>query len=301
MWHFISDQISQEIGEVFICENAKKIHQQHNHTAYVVRSSQKRFFVKVCTRESRVEDVITPLQAEADGLMALEKVGAISTPKVVCFGQCQENQKHYEYLVLKFIAFKSPSELLWSQAGQQLAELHKRSRDIQLPINAAHYGWHNDNYIGPTRQKNHTSTNWVDFFVQNRLVDLADQLPQKAQLMGPDVWQKITTILQGHDPEPCLLHGDLWIGNIGFCRQQPVIFDPAVWVGDREFDLAMAELFGGFAKVFFSAYEATWPLPEGYAKRRLVYQLAPILNHVLMFDGDYIPQLNLLLDQIMQA
>lgn len=89
--------------------------------------------------------------------------------------------------------------------------------------------------------------------------------------------------------------------NLGFCRQQVVVFDPAVWIGDREFDLAMADLFGGFAKRFFAAYEDVWPLPEGYAQRRLVYQLSPILNHVLMFDRDYISQLNLLLDKIIEA
>ena len=301
MWHFISDQISQEIGEVFIFENAKKIHQQHNHNAYVVRSSQKRFFVKICERSSPLTETVTPLSAEANGLNAIEDTSTITTPKLIRHGQFEENQRYYEYLVLKFVAFKSPTEQLWAQAGEQLAQMHKQSNESALRAGDPRYGWTCDNFIGPTLQKNSQTNNWAEFFIQNRLVGLANQLTECTQLISPEVWQKISEILRTHQPEPCLLHGDLWSGNLGFCRQQVVVFDPAVWIGDREFDLAMADLFGGFAKRFFAAYKDVWPLPEGYAQRRLVYQLSPILNHVLMFDRDYISQLNLLLDKIIEA
>lgn len=55
-------------------------------------------------------------------------------------------------------------------------------------------------------------------------------------------------------------------GNKSFARVDgkvvPVIFDPATYYGDREADVAMTYLFGGFGSDFYDGYESEWPLPE---------------------------------------
>ena len=111
---------------------------------------------------------------------------------------------------------------------------------------------------------------------------VAEQRP--AQL--PDVRR----LLEGHRPEASLLHGDLWSGNAGFTQDGPVIFDPAVYYGDREADLAMTELFGGFPRSFYDAYDAEWPLPQGYEIRKEVYNLYHLLNHLNLFGAGYLAQ-----------
>ncbi|RMG29588.1 MAG: fructosamine kinase family protein, partial [Gammaproteobacteria bacterium] len=94
-----------------------------------------------------------------------------------------------------------------------------------------------------------------------------------------------------YHPVPSLLHGDLWGGNWGTLESgEPVIFDPAVYYGDREADLAMTELFGGFGRDFRAAYEAAWPLDPGYRVRRTLYNLYHILNHLNLFGGGYLGQ-----------
>ena len=92
----------------------------------------------------------------------------------------------------------------------------------------------------------------------------------------------------GYHPVPSLLHGDLWSGNYGATRDgEPVLFDPAVYYGDRETDLAMSELFGGFGPAFYESYNAVWPLDPGYAIRRDLYNLYHLLNHFNLFGGGY--------------
>jgi len=102
----------------------------------------------------------------------------------------------------------------------------------------------------------------------------------------------VCDILDAHAPQPSLVHGDLWSGNVGFLAGAPVLFDPAVYYGDREVDLAMTELFGGFPREFYSAYEAAWPLPPGYELRKHLYNLYHLLNHLNLFGGGYLGQVN---------
>jgi fructosamine-3-kinase len=87
-----------------------------------------------------------------------------------------------------------------------------------------------------------------------------------------------------------LLHGDLWSGNAGFTGEGPVVFDPAVYYGDREADLAMTELFGGFPREFYDAYRKEWPVDDGYVRRKHLYNLYHLLNHLNLFGGGYLGQ-----------
>jgi fructosamine-3-kinase len=115
-----------------------------------------------------------------------------------------------------------------------------------------------------------------------------------------------TRELLSHKPEPSLIHGDLWGGNKGFCKSKdgksvvPCIFDPATYYGDREADVAMTYVFGGFSSDFYDGYNAEWPLPAGHEKRKTVYNLYHILNHDVLFGGFYINQARGMIDQILK-
>ena len=106
-------------------------------------------------------------------------------------------------------------------------------------------------------------------------------------------------LFAGHVPAASLLHGDLWSGNVAFLENgQPVVFDPAVYYGDREADIAMSELFGGFPNAFYSAYEAQWPLDKGYASRKHMYNLYHLLNHLNLFGAGYLAQCQATIDSL---
>ncbi|MEQ1636063.1 MAG: fructosamine kinase family protein [Methylococcales bacterium] len=89
-------------------------------------------------------------------------------------------------------------------------------------------------------------------------------------------------------------------GNAAVDTQgNPVIFDPASYYGDREADLAMTELFGGFSQDFYAAYQETWPLDKGYSTRKQLYNLYHILNHLNLFGGGYLQQVETMLAKLL--
>ena len=190
------------------------------------------------------------------------------------------------WLALEALDLQPRNKSVDRTLGQQLAELHSRRRQ--------RFGWRRNNFLGKTPQSNHSHEGWVEFFAMQRLRPQIDQLlasttqPQLEALLTEliPLWQKLAT---GYTPVPALLHGDLWAGNAAAQADgSPVIFDPAVHVGDRECDLAMADLFGDYHSEFFRAYEATWPLDEGWRERREFYQLYHLLNHANLFGGGYV-------------
>lgn len=303
MWHFISEQISNKVNQTFICETAKLAHQQHQHSCYVLKGSKKRYFVKLRETSSHSptpQYLPSPLQSEADGLAAIKSTSSINSPQVICQGVFEENHKHIEYLVIQYICFKPPSEFLWQMAGQDLAAMHKYSTEELLEDPACLFGWSQQNWIGSTVQTNHCSSDWAIFYCEQRLLPLIEKLQEKRiTIRLPDTFLvQIHDYLSQNTPIPSLLHGDLWNGNIGFTANTPVVFDPAVYIGDREVDLAMALLFGGFAKSFFDAYQNTYPLADDSQLRIALYQLYPVLNHALMFGGSYLAQADQLIDKV---
>jgi fructosamine-3-kinase len=161
----------------------------------------------------------------------------------------------------------------WAALGRLVAALHRAQ--------GQRFGWHRDNYIGATPQYNAWCDDWSEFWRERRL---RPQLERAG--IGLDALE-VCALLDGHRPAASLLHGDLWIGNAGFITEGPVIFDPAVYYGDRETDLAMTELFGGFAPEFYAAYRADYPLDGGYETRKHLYNLYHLLNHLNLFGGGY--------------
>jgi len=145
------------------------------------------------------------------------------------------------------------------------------------------FGWPRDNFIGLGAQKNDWCDDWAEFFATRRIAPQLELAGRNGFALEP---VPVKELLKGHQPAPALLHGDLWSGNAGFTAEGPVIFDPAAYYGDRECDLAMSELFGGFPAEFYAAY----PLDKGYGRRKHLYNLYHLLNHLNLFGGGYLAQ-----------
>jgi len=250
----------------------------------------RRFFLKL-NRSGNLQMFV----AESQGLAELAKARAIRVPAAICYG---ETGKH-AYLVLEYIQFGAGGPGGESQLGQQLAHLH------QFTSNGRGYGWHRDNTIGSTPQRNAWSNDWIDFLKEQRLgyqLQLAanNGLNKKLVDKGQRLLAGVNVFFEDYLPEPSLLHGDLWSGNAGFDSDaQPVIYDPAVYYGDRETDLAMTELFGGFSAAFYTAYEQAWRLDAGYSRRRDLYKLYHVLNHFNLFAGGYASQAENIIDKLL--
>ena len=206
-------------------------------------------------------------EAEVDGLRALGAV--VRVPRILEHGA--------DFVLLEQLDLKRSGD--WSALARMLAALHRTT--------GPRFGWHTDNYIGATPQINSWRDDWSVFFKECRLAPqlaLAKKNGYAVEIHGA------LKVLEGHKPKPSLLHGDLWAGNAGFINEGPVLFDPAVYYGDREADLAMTELFGGFPSEFYRAYNEAWPLDEGYERRRPMYNLYHLLNHLNLFGGGYLGQ-----------
>ena len=181
--------------------------------------------------------------------------------------------------------------------GKSLARLHKTTSHQG-------YGWHQNNTIGETPQLNDWCANWTNFYITSRLT-YQFQLAQRRGGHFSDrdkLIEAIPDILASHSVRPSLVHGDLWSGNAAFSATgAPVIFDPAPYYGDREVDIAMTELFGGFPQAFYDGYQGAFPLEPGYEIRKILYNLYHILNHFNLFGGGYQNQANRMIQQLLRA
>ena len=226
-------------------------------------------------RKANTVSLADAFAAETDGLAALRAAGC-TAPQPLEHGVSEGES----YLLMEWIDLRSRGD--FAQLGRMVARLHRARGE--------RFGWARDNYIGSTPQQNGWCESWVEFWRTRRIE------PQLA-LAGRNGHRidagDVCVLLDEHDPPPCLVHGDLWHGNVGFITDDsPVFFDPAVYYGDREVDLAMSELFGGFPREFYLAYEDEWPLPEGYEQRKHLYNLYHLLNHLNLFGGGYLAQVN---------
>jgi protein-ribulosamine 3-kinase len=246
------------------------------------------WFVKV-NRADRV----TMLDAEAAGLAELAATGAVRVPRPLVCG----SEGAHAFLVLEWLDIGGAGHD--AALGRALAAVHRRT--------APRFGWHRDNTIGTTLQRNAWHEDWAEFFAACRLRPQLQWLgargfPRPALEAGARLIDAVPRLLAGHEPAASLLHGDLWSGNAGaLATGESVVFDPAVHYGDREADLAMTELFGGFGRAFYAAYEDAWPLPPGYARRRPLYNLYHVLNHANLFGGGYLAQAQRMIGELLAA
>jgi fructosamine-3-kinase len=276
-WSAISRAVGSATGETFkFATTAAVAGGCINRTFALHGQNGRRFFVKLNTPGHQ------PLfAAEAAGLNAIAATRTVRVPAVVCAG----NTGTESFLVLEWLALNGRAGS--AHLGEQLARLHRHS--------TAQFGFAENNFIGTTPQDNHWHNNWINFWREQRLgyqLQLAASRGDTQLLTaGEKLLEVLPLFFAGYTPAVSLLHGDLWGGNHGFLADgTPVIFDPAAYYGDRECDLAMTELFGGFDAAFYAAYRAAWPPDPGHRVRKTLYNLYHILNHAHLFGGGYARQ-----------
>lgn len=295
MWKQITDHIAQVTGKNLQVIGQKTISGGCINQGYALQTNLETYFVKL--NHKSLEDMFI---AEALGLQQMQTTATIRVPQAICHGTIEDKA----YLVLEWLdLLNSPSNNHpgWKLMGAKLAAMH-HFPVINLGLKNA-FGWTRNNTIGSNPQANSWTENWAEFFAQHRIgyqLKLAKErggnFPATAKVI-----EAVSLALANHHPQPSLVHGDLWGGNAAITHEgEPVIFDPAGYVGDREVDLAMTKLFGGFPKEFYQEYQQVFPLPPGYEQREIIYNLYHILNHFNLFGGSYEIQANRMIERIMQ-
>lgn len=236
----------------------------------------------------------TRFAAEAEGLGALAAAGALRVPGVIGHGLAGGTA----WLALEWLELEAPDARSDAALGQALAALHRHS--------AARFGFEHDNFVGATPQANGWLEDGARFLIERRLgVQLAlarEHGHARLAGRGDELLAAIPALLEGHRPRPALLHGDLWAGNRARLEDgTPVVFDPAAYYGDREAELAMTRLFGGFDAAFYRAYEAAFPPAPGAARREGLHRLYHLLNHANLFGGGYVGEAEALLAGLIAA
>jgi protein-ribulosamine 3-kinase len=227
-------------------------------------------------------------RAEVDGLHALRATQTLRIPQVIAVGEAPP------FLALEFIEERAPSDAkrFTQRFATELAQMHSRTRCMRG------FGFADDNFIGALSQRNTWQRDWPTFYCDCRLVPQIEMarerrlLPTTREHALQRVLENVEALLRDLPAQPSLLHGDLWSGNFLAAGDEPVIFDPAAYYGEREVEIAYIELFGGFPAGFIEAYNEAYPLQAGYGQRRALHQLYPLLVHLNYFGETYGPQVD---------
>jgi len=286
LWGVVASAISDATHRPFVIHNAAPVGGGDINQAYRLEIADgTRYFLKLNdAQHHRIPAtwLRTGFVAEAAGLEAIAATGSIRVPRPLAHGIAGR----HSYLLLEWLELHTHGDA--KQLGARLAALHRCS--------APRFGFAQDNFIGTTPQPNGWKDEWIDFWRERRLgfqlqLAVENGYGEELQHLGQQLLDALPAFFDGHSSQPSLLHGDLWGGNHAYLADgTPAIFDSASYYGDRECDLAMTELFGGYPADFYAAYRSAWPLDEGYETRRDLYNLYHILNHANLFGGGYVGQ-----------
>ena len=272
------NEICEELGETYP-KSIEQVHGGDIHNAWRIEFSNKKLFLKRNIRNKKF------LEFEKYCLQNLRKYinqENLVIPEVIAY----KNIKNIEILLIEWIDMHNFDQ---KKLGKGLGELHLKSAES----NPKMFGFPVEGFIGTTDQKKGLEDNWIDCFLNLRIIP--QLLSLKSRILDKEtmnkVKEKITSELLNHKPINALVHGDLWSGNAGMDKNgKGVIFDPASWWADNEVDIAMTKLFGGFRKEFYEEYHRIFPIKNGFEKRIIIYNFYHILNHANMFGGGYLNQ-----------
>ena len=272
------NEICEELGETYP-KSIEQVHGGDIHNAWRIEFSNKKLFLKRNIRNKKF------LEFEKYCLQNLRKFinqEDLIIPEVIAY----KNINNIEILLIEWIDMHNFDQ---KKLGKGLGELHLKSAES----NPKMFGFPIEGFIGTTDQKKGLEDNWIDCFLNLRIIP--QLLSIKSRILDKEiinkVKEKIKSELLNHKPINALVHGDLWSGNAGMDKNgKGVIFDPASWWADNEVDIAMTKLFGGFRKEFYEEYHRIFPLKNGFEKRIIIYNFYHILNHANMFGGGYLNQ-----------
>ena len=272
------NEICEELGETYP-KSIEQVHGGDIHNAWRIEFSNKKLFLKRNIRNKKF------LEFEKYCLQNLRKYinqENLVIPEVIAY----KNIKNIEILLIEWIDMHNFDQ---KKLGKGLGELHLKSAES----NPKMFGFPVEGFIGTTDQKKGLEDNWIDCFLNLRIIP--QLLSLKSRILDKEiinkVKEKIKSELLNHKPINALVHGDLWSGNAGMNKcGKGVIFDPASWWADNEVDIAMTKLFGGFRKEFYDEYHRIFPIKNGFEKRIIIYNFYHILNHANMFGGGYLNQ-----------
>ena len=272
------NEICEELGETYP-KSIEQVHGGDIHNAWRIEFSNKKLFLKRNIRNKKF------LEFEKYCLQNLRKYinqENLVIPEVIAY----KNIKNIEILLIEWIDMHNFDQ---KKLGKGLGELHLKSAES----NPKMFGFPVEGFIGTTDQKKGLEDNWIDCFLNLRIIP--QLLSLKSRILDKKiinkVKEKIKSELLNHKPINALVHGDLWSGNAGMDKNgKGVIFDPASWWADNEVDIAMTKLFGGFRKEFYEEYHRIFPIKNGFEKRIIIYNFYHILNHANMFGGGYLNQ-----------
>lgn len=286
LWGAIGDGLVEATGEQGAVTPLGEVGGGCINRAMRINHGGQTYFVKL--NDAAHADMFA---AEARGLRELRDSHSLRVPEPLCYGADAQSA----WLVLEDLALGGSGDP--AALGCGLATMHQVTQE--------YFGWERDNTIGSTPQINTREGDWAVFWREHRLrfqLDLAERhgFGGRLRARGERLLDALPLLFAGHQPAASLLHGDLWSGNYAYTHGgEPVIFDPAVYYGDREADIAMTELFGGFGRTFYVAYREAWPLDEGYAVRKTLYNLYHVLNHLNLFGGGYLSQAQGMIDRLL--
>ncbi|WPV02214.1 fructosamine kinase family protein [Mucilaginibacter sp. cycad4] len=247
--------------------------------AYRLQTTLGNFFIKI----NSLHKFPGMFKSEESGLAAIRKTNTIAVPEVVL----QSDTGDESYLILQWIEAGYGEVISSQKLGRQLALMHRNT--------AAQFGFEANNYMGSLLQSNKQHGSLAQFFIEERLQPMVKMAVDKRELTQTDIYRfdelyKKLPYLFTEEP-PALLHGDLWGGNYLIDTDgKPYLIDPAVSYGNREFDIAMTTLFGGFDHAFYEAYNQEFPLLPGWQQRLKLWNLYPLLVHVNLFGSMYAKQ-----------
>jgi fructosamine-3-kinase len=286
-WQLVTEAMQAQLNEPIHLDKAQLVGEGNISQAWKVGDQQGRQWLV----KSNHKHLLPMFKAESKGLKEIADSRTLRVPTPLCNGVAE----HHAFLVMEYIQLHgSPSaELL----AEKLAAMHHTTR--------SHFGWRQSNTIGSTPQHNPSYSDWIDFWRYERLEYQLTLAKQKgfsvtAFTQGMQLASQLSCFFSDYKPQASLLHGDLWSGNYSADKQgQPVIYDPAIYYGDHEADLAMMELFGNPGKRFFSAYNEHFAIDMGYQTRKMLYNLYHILNHFNLFGGSYASQAQNMINQLL--